>query len=125
MIPGNIPLTEDDYLLGLFDLIGELMRFAITTIATSGSLPRGAEAGRDVLEDLRVLRMQFESLDTSTGAGNSSPLHREVVKKMEIMRTCVEKVEAAVYGIIIRGRERPKGWMPDLEGAGKREVETY
>ena len=125
MIPGNIPLTEDDYLLGLFDLTGELMRFAITTIATSGALPRGTEARRDVLEDLRVLRMQFERLDTSAAHGTGSPLKREVEKKMEVMRTSVEKVEAAVYGMIIRGRERPKGWIPELEGAGKREVESH
>ena len=123
-------LTEEDYLLGIFDLTGELMRFAITTMATSGSLPKGGgEPGkRDVLEDLRKLRMQFESLDVNSGNGSPSPLKREVEKKMEIMQTCVEKVEGAVYGMIIRGRERPKGWVPELEagkGEVKREVESY
>ena len=130
LMPGNILLTEEDYLLGIFDLIGELMRFAITTMATSGSLPKGGEAlgRRDVLEDLRMLRVRFESLGISSGGGSSSPLRREVEKKMEIMRTCVEKVEGAVYGMIIRGRERPKGWVPELEagkGEIKREVESY
>jgi predicted translin family RNA/ssDNA-binding protein len=31
-IPGSINLTVDDYVLGIFDLVGELMRFAITTM---------------------------------------------------------------------------------------------
>lgn len=135
-IPGGIVLTEDDYVLGLFDLVGELMRFAITTMATNGTLPRGATtrddddvaAGRDILTDLRALRAQFEGLDTSSGDGaGMSPLKREAGKKTEVMRTCVEKVERAVYGMIIRGRERPKGWVPDLgaEERGREPVESY
>lgn len=135
-IPGGIALTEDDYVLGLFDLVGELMRFAITTMATNGTLPRGAKSsdveegaeGRDILTDLRALRAKFEVLDTSSGTGaGTSPLKREAEKKMEVMRTCVEKVERAVYGMIVRGRERPKGWVPDLgaEERGREPVESY
>ena len=121
-ILGGVILTEDDYVLGLFDLVGELMRFAITSMATNGTLPRGGQkdheqvSGRDILMDLRVLRASFESLDTTTGGAHGSPLKRDVGKKMEVMKTCVEKVENAVYGMIIRGRERPKGWVPDLGG---------
>lgn len=135
-IPGGIGLTEDDYVLGLFDLVGELMRFAITTMATSGTVPRGATFsdgvvnmdGRDILTDLRALRAQFEGLDTSSGAGAwTSPLNREAEKKTEVMKTCVEKVERAVYGMIVRGRERPKGWVPDsgAEERGREPVESY
>jgi predicted translin family RNA/ssDNA-binding protein len=108
-------LTGDDYVLGIFDLVGELMRFAITTMATTGSLPKsndGEGEERDVLGDLRALRTSFEGLDTSS-CGNTG-LGKDVEKKMEVMKTCVEKVESAVYGMIIRGRERPKGWVPDL-----------
>lgn len=118
-ISGGVLLTEDDYVLGLFDLVGELMRFAITNMATNGTLPRGGQehqdpgSERDILTDLRALRTGFQSLDTTTGVADGSPLKRDVQKKMEVMKTCVEKVENAVYGMIIRGRERPKGWMPD------------
>ncbi len=131
MLPQAIHLTEDDYVLGLFDMVGELMRFAITTMATTGALPRGQPLadgdgkGRDILADLRQLRTCFESLDTSSGGQNFTPLKRDVEKKMEVMKTCVDKVEAAVYGMIIRGRERPKGWVPDLGGEEKRGVESY
>lgn len=104
------------------------MRFAITTMATDGELPRGGSSvegvgeARDILTDLRALRTCFEHLDTTAGGGGK----RDVEKKMEVMRTCVEKVEGAVYGMIIRGRERPKGWVPDLGGEERREaVESY
>ncbi|KAL9131679.1 MAG: hypothetical protein Q9175_006703 [Cornicularia normoerica] len=119
-IPGKNMLTEDDYVLGLFDLVGELMRFAITSMAMNGALPRGAAKevgeGRDILTDLRQMRAAFEGLD---GAG------RRADRKMDVMRTCVEKVEGAVYGMIVRGRERPKGWVMDVGEERRGEVESY
>ena len=128
-LPVGIHLTEDDYILGLFDMVGELMRFAITTMATTGALPRGVALasgkGRDILTDLRSLRTYFESLDTSSGGKTGTPLKRDVEKKMEVMKTCVEKVETAMYGMIIRGRERPKGWVPDPGSEQGKEVESY
>jgi len=111
----GIDMTADDYVLGLFDLVGELMRFAITTMATTGSLPgtKGEDGeNRTILMDLRSLRTRFEALDTTSCGGTG--LGKDVEKKMDVMKTCVEKVETAVYGMIIRGRERPKGWVPDL-----------
>ena len=134
-LPQGLMLTEDDYVLGLFDLVGELMRFAITSIATSGEIPgsrgttkaaigtapgtSGEEEDTDMVLDLRTLRAHFEALNT-----NDSMLSREVEKKMDVMKTCVEKVENAVYGMIVRGRERPKGWMPEERAAGE-PVESY
>jgi hypothetical protein len=90
-----IEITPADYILGIFDLVGEIMRFGITMIA------------------IRELRMQFEALDTSVGGGGGL-LGKEVSKKMGVMQTCVEKVETAVCGFIVRGSERPKGWVPEL-----------
>lgn len=116
-LPANVSLTVDDYVLGIFDLVGEIMRFAITTMATSGAVPSSEKAldsteQRDILMDLRSLRMCFQALDTTLCEGTF--LGRDADKKMEVMNTCVEKVETAVYGMIVRGRERPKGWVPDL-----------
>jgi hypothetical protein len=123
-LQGGIELTGDDYVLGLFDLVGELMRFAITTMATTGSLPGSQDGagGRDILVDLRSLRTSFQALDTTSCGGTG--LGKDVEKKMEVMKTCVEKVETAVYGLIIRGRERPKGWVPDLAD-DRAPVESY
>ena len=115
LLPETIELTGDDYVLGIFDLVGELMRFAIITMATTGSLPGSKNTNgmqRDILIDLRSLRTSFQALDTTSCGGTG--LGKDVEKKMEVMKTCVEKVETAVYGMIIRGRERPKGWVPDL-----------
>lgn len=152
-IPGGIVLTEQDYLLGLFDLVGEMMKFAITNMAISGSLPRGGGAppspkeevdeeegekdvktesngGADILTDLRSLRTCFAGLDLSPGhasgcGGGGGHLEKDFRQKMEVMRTSVEKVERAVYGIIIRGRER---WAPDWGAEnerGREQVEIY
>lgn len=122
----GIELTSDDYVLGLFDLVGELMRFAITTMATNGSLPGSDSAGksksgveRTIITDLRLLRSSFEGLDTSSCGGTG--LGKDVEKKMEVMKTCVEKVEYSLYGMIVRGRERPSGWVPEASAA----VESY
>lgn len=134
---GSVLLTEEDYLLGIFDMVGELMRFSITAMATSGELP-GSFAikevvpieehavdkmdvepssseeqhlqKRDVLADLRVLRLCLEGLELSKG----SMFEKDVEKKMRVMKDSVEKVEKALYGLIVRGQERPKGWVPDL-----------
>jgi predicted translin family RNA/ssDNA-binding protein len=115
-ISEGIVLTSDDYVLGLFDLVGELMRFAITIMATSGSLPGTKEIDssneRTILVDLRSLRTHFEALYTTSFAGTG--LGKDVEKKMEVMKSCVEKVETAVYSMVIRGKERPKGWIPEL-----------
>lgn len=130
-ITSGVQLTADDYVLGIFDLVGEMMRFAITQIATLGYLPgrQGPQApgeppsnpadtgpdnaGRDILGDLRSLRSAFESLNTKT-LGGAYGLAKDIEKKMEVMKTSVEKVEMAAYGVILRGRERPKGWVPPL-----------
>jgi len=115
IISEGLQLTIDDYILGIFDLVGELMRFAITTMATSGFLPGSGEADsgseRTILMDLWSLRAHLEALDPTSSGGTG--LGKDVEKKMEVMKTCVNKVETAAYGMIIRGRERPKGWVLD------------
>ncbi|KAL8727353.1 MAG: hypothetical protein Q9166_006121 [cf. Caloplaca sp. 2 TL-2023] len=133
LIPAGVELTVDDYVLGLFDLTGELMRFGVTNMATTSAITRGAATeggpgGRDILMDLRAIRMSLESLDISSGSSDWSFLKRDIGKKMDVMKQSVEKVETSVYGMIIRGRERPKGWVPDLsEGQerGREAVESY
>ena len=92
--PG-IELSAEDYLLGIFDMTGELMRFAITTMATGGVLPGVASEGttgqRNVLHDLRALRSALESLNAGQG-----PFAKEAEKKMDVMKTSVEKVERSL-----------------------------
>jgi len=150
---GPVLLTPEDYILGIFDMVGELMRFSITAMATNGKLPEGrakkafkrkqesnddenadkmevdeqaplpndGEAPRNVLSDLRELRLQLEMLEPSGG----SRFATDVYKKADVMRECVDKVEKALYGLTVRGTERPKGWVPDGREARRAEVESF
>ena len=129
----GVELSAEDYVLGIYDMTGELMRFAITTMAMSGSLPsvspesdtamdidsatQSKPQQRTLLTDMRAIRSALESLDPR----GSGPFAKEAEKKAEVMRTSVEKVEKALYGLIVRGAERPAGWMPveDRSGGGR------
>ncbi|OJJ51764.1 hypothetical protein ASPZODRAFT_148981 [Penicilliopsis zonata CBS 506.65] len=109
-LPAEILVTEEDYIMGLFDLTGEMMRFAVTSLSAG-------MAG--IVVDLRGMRSSFESLSVPHRYG----MLRDLSKKLDIMQGSVEKVERAAYGILVRGSERPSGWVPDLSGPA--EVESF
>ncbi|KAJ4293208.1 hypothetical protein N0V90_008490 [Kalmusia sp. IMI 367209] len=149
---GPVLLTPEDYILGIFDMVGELMRFSITAMATHGKLPAGrpkkeakfkkdlhedqsadkmdvdeqpsasnpSEEPRNVLSDLRALRLQLDMFEPSGGK-----FALDVRKKADVMRECVDKVEKALYGLTVRGTERPKGWVPDMREERRPEVESH
>lgn len=123
-------VSEDDYLMGLFDFTGEVMRFAVTSLGISPSSSgqgqdqdQGQEKGKqgkmlpasqaDIVVDLRVMRASLEML--SIPRRHSHAMMRDFGKKLDVMQNSVEKVERAAYGILVRGSERPAGWMPDLQ----------
>ncbi|POS85171.1 hypothetical protein EPUL_002135, partial [Erysiphe pulchra] len=96
LLPPGVNLTADDYILGIFDLVGELMRFAITTVATTGKLPASRSAQgveRDILADLRQLQCKFEEMDTDSVSGTW--LAKELPNKMKTMKESIQKVETA------------------------------
>ncbi|KAL9107908.1 MAG: hypothetical protein Q9227_007230 [Pyrenula ochraceoflavens] len=133
-LPEEIPpASEEDHILGLFDLTGEMMRFAITYTATHGKVPscihsedvdmeRQSEdlSQRTCLTDLQQLRGSFEILDTK---GNKQ-IEKEYDQKMKVMKTSVEKVENVAYGLAVRKGERPAGWVPDMSTDRRTEVEA-
>ncbi|GIK04284.1 hypothetical protein Aspvir_008363 [Aspergillus viridinutans] len=142
-LPAEILVTEEDYLLGLFDLTGEMMRFAITSLSTgtggqadssgddlaardiSGAgtnqhLPKLPATQAGIVVDLREMRASFELLSVPRRHANN--MLRDMGKKVDVMQTSVEKVERAAYGILVRGSERPSGWTPDLSGPVDMEV---
>jgi len=106
----TIGLTDDDYLYGVFDLTGEMMRFATTTSALSGKMASSDAVadGRDIVHDMHELGTFFEMLPLR--AGNRTTWE----KKLEVTRQSVQKVEKLGYDMKVRGSERPKGWVPDL-----------
>ncbi|OKL63100.1 hypothetical protein UA08_01223 [Talaromyces atroroseus] len=147
-LPGGILVTDEDYLMGVYDLTGEMMRFAVTTLSTGGQIKKKESNANDtesaqtrfpilpaqkadILIDLRYMRSMLEKLNVPRR--HSSHMMRDMYKKMEVMQASVEKVERAAYGLLVRGSERPSGWTPDLSsvaaggGAGATgvEVESY
>lgn len=122
MIPEGIILTYEDYALGLFDMTGELMKISITSMATHGKLP-GREGGCSVLIDMQIIRTQLELMNV----GGSYGLSKDYEQKLKVTRQSVEKVEASVYSMVVRGSERPKGWRPDVESDKRQgeEIESY
>lgn len=121
-MPESIRLSEDDYLLGLFDMTGELMRYAITQTATHAELPspRSGQGGREILTLLQNLRTAMETLVVHGNFG----LAQAVSTKMGTAVASVEKVEKAVYSMTVRGAERPKGWATGMDAPREvREVE--
>jgi hypothetical protein len=120
-----ISLTQDDYLYGVFDLTGEMMRFATTSTALTGTVAgRGGEGNggedddpRTIVQDMHELGSFFEMLPVAPGNRFAWE------KKLSVTRQSVQKVERLGYDRIIRGSERPKGWIPDLAAGEQGQAE--
>ncbi|KAL1932847.1 hypothetical protein VTP01DRAFT_8525 [Rhizomucor pusillus] len=88
-------IQPEDYVLGLADFTGEMMRYAINTV-TTGNYDKAME----ICHFLRELSTDFEML-----AASSLPI---LNKKMSTFRSSLAKVERACYAFQIRGSEYPK-----------------
>ncbi|KAF9229575.1 Translin [Gyrodon lividus] len=86
------PLPKEDYLLGLSDLTGELMRFAISGIARKGGRIRALQ----VCNFVRECKSNFDRF---------TPYVRELRKKQFVTNQSLEKIENAVYAIVVRSSE--------------------
>ncbi|KAF2741545.1 translin associated factor X [Polyplosphaeria fusca] len=157
---GFAELSPEDYMLGILDLTGELMKYAIGGIARDHKLPAGepskytrrvkaaskqqteheamdidreAHASayswptpgpdgrvRNILDDLRQLRLQLEMFE----APRDTRFASDFEKKMIVMRESVEKVEKSAYSLKVRGSERPKGQL-DMGEDRSVAVESY
>ncbi|RDB28523.1 Translin-associated protein X [Hypsizygus marmoreus] len=97
------PLTVSDYLLGLSDLTGELMRFAISAIARRG----GRAKAHQVCAFVRNCKADFERM---------TPYVRDLSKKQAVTAQSLEKIEDAAYAITVRGSEYdlPQDMLDDL-----------
>ncbi|KAL6304180.1 Translin [Sparassis latifolia] len=86
------PLPLEDYLLGLSDLTGELMRYAISAISRRGGRSKASE----VCTFVRGCRANFEGL---------VPYYRELRKKQAVTSQSLEKIEDVAYAIAVRSSE--------------------
>lgn len=96
----SVHVPPSEYMLGLADLTGELMRFAINSVG-SGNL----DCPNDVCAYLRRMLGGFESL---------GQVSREMNRKIYTLRQSLQKVEAACYTLQIRGSEIPKHMLKDI-----------
>lgn len=96
----SVHVPPSEYMLGLADLTGELMRFAINSVG-SGNL----DCPNDVSAYLRRMLGGFESL---------GQVSREMNRKVYTLRQSLQKVEAACYTLQIRGSEIPKHMLKDV-----------
>ncbi|KAK9367871.1 Translin [Lipomyces kononenkoae] len=107
-------VTDMDYILGLLDTTGELMRFAITNLYDAGTsrVVQVSPISRQICQLLQTLRIHFSGLQiTGTSSQSASG---EFMKKVNTLYNSVDKVEKAVYSFVVRGSELPEGWTPGL-----------
>jgi len=87
------PLTMEDYLLGISDLTGEIMRLTITSIGTQHT------GLSDILAVCALVRAWYADLEALT------PLVRDLRKKQDVTAQSLHKIEAAAYSLSVRGAE--------------------
>ncbi|XP_071997224.1 translin-associated protein X isoform X2 [Engystomops pustulosus] len=97
----SFQITPVDYLLGVADLTGELMRFCI------GSVGNG-----DIDTPFQLTQFLREIFDGFAYIGNSGPY--EISRKLFALRQSLTKVENACYMLKVRGSETPKHMLADL-----------
>ncbi|XP_072107167.1 translin-associated protein X [Mobula birostris] len=99
--PLSLQVTPTDYLLGIADLTGELMRLCITSVGNGDT-----ETPFEVSQFLRAV------YDGFTYIGNTGPY--EVSKKLYTLKQSLGKVEDACYMLTVRGSEIPKHVLADV-----------
>ncbi|XP_045187368.2 translin-associated protein X-like isoform X1 [Mercenaria mercenaria] len=93
-------VPPSEYILGVADLTGEMMRRAINSVG-SGDLERPF----DICSFLQDIEAAYASL------GNAN---REVNRKLYTLRQSLRKVETACYTLRVRGSEVPKHMLIDM-----------
>ncbi|KAL4237247.1 hypothetical protein ACF0H5_001966 [Mactra antiquata] len=96
----SVYIPNSEYILGVADLTGEMMRRAINSVG-SGDLERPFE----ICSFLREIESAYSSL------GNAN---REVNRKLHVLRQSLRKVETACYTLRVRGSEVPKHMLIDM-----------
>ncbi|XP_053314471.1 translin-associated protein X [Spea bombifrons] len=100
----SLQVTPVDYLLGVADLTGELMRYCI------GSVGNG-----DIDTPFELSQFLREIFDGFSYIGNTGPY--EISRKLYALKQSLAKVENACYTLKVRGSEIPKHMLADLFSA--------
>lgn len=113
----SVSISPMDYVLGIADFTGELMRMCINSIGSGDT-----EIPFMLVTFMRQLYDSFQLLGNTPG--------REYVRKLSVMRQSLAKVENACYMLRVRGSEIPKHMLLDAisalpaEGMNTMDLET-
>ena len=127
LVPGNslsVTVPQSEYILGLADLTGELMRNAINSLGSG---------------NMDVCFVLLDILQNMSDGFSRLPRHeapRDIGQKVYTLKQSCKKVENACYAISVRGSEIPKTHLADIfsqkrdegqceEGPGGGEVDYY
>ncbi|CAI4219296.1 unnamed protein product [Parascedosporium putredinis] len=89
-VPCGVTLADKDYVYGVFDLFGEMMRFATAKSRAKGVLlAEESPRGRSTLDDIQALGCAFETLPKVP--------EKAFGQKLDAMRASVRKVEVLGY----------------------------
>ncbi|KAL1451890.1 hypothetical protein WDU94_006225 [Cyamophila willieti] len=89
-------LTPTEFVLGVGDLSGELMRYAIGSVA-AGTDTDDCINATNTVRDLYVAMVQSGAIRV-----------REVARKFSVLKQSMMKMERTVYTIKVRGSEMPR-----------------
>ncbi|KAF9431892.1 hypothetical protein BGZ76_011566 [Entomortierella beljakovae] len=123
LIRHSLEVTDEDYLLGIADLTGELMRLAINTLGQSlvvsvqdlglrdeFHIPTPDARVQQILSFLRDIKNGFDNLSLT----KTSP----ITKKMTALKQSLSKIEMACYNVKVRGAEYPPDILKQMLMAG-------
>jgi len=96
----SVLVPPAEYILGVADLTGEMMRRAINSVG-DGELDRPFE----ICTSLQEIESAYSGLINC---------NREVNRKLTVLRQSLRKVEAACYTLKVRGSEIPKHMLVDV-----------
>ncbi|CAI5770536.1 translin-associated protein X isoform X1 [Podarcis lilfordi] len=97
----SLKVTPVDYLLGVADLTGELMRMCINSVGNG-----------DIDTPFELSQFLRQIYDGFSYIGNTGPY--EVSKKLYTLKQSLAKVENACYTLKVRGSEIPKHMLADV-----------
>ncbi|XP_057609338.1 translin-associated protein X [Chionomys nivalis] len=101
LVTWRLKITPVDYLLGVADLTGELMRMCINSVGNG-----------DIDTPFEVSQFLRQVYDGFSFIGNTGPY--EVSKKLYTLKQSLAKVENACYALKVRGSEIPKHMLADV-----------
>ena len=100
----KVPLDPVDFVLGIADLTGELMRLSINAVGSGNT-----DLPFDLLPFVRAVYCGFHHL---------RPISKEIPKKLSVLRASLMKIEQTCYTLEIRGSEIPKHMLVHVLNTG-------